>query len=86
MFAAALGLLGLLLTIVGIYRFLSYSASQRTHETSIRVALGARRGAVLELLVAQGLLLVLAGPGIGFVAMSALRPPPPESALRRQAV
>jgi predicted permease len=73
-FAGALGLLGLTLAIVGVYGVVSYSASQRTHEIGIRLALGAQRRDILRLVVGQGLVFVLIGLGIGVVLMFALSP------------
>ena len=62
--AAALGLLGLTLAIVGVYGVISFSTSQRTHEIGIRVALGAQRSQILKLILRQGLLII----GIGLLA------------------
>jgi len=62
--AAALGLLGLTLAIVGVYGVISYSTSQRTHEIGIRIALGAQRSQILTLILRQGLIIV----GIGLLA------------------
>ena len=64
-FAGALGGLGLLLAIVGVYGTVSYSASRRKHEIGIRMALGARPGSVLKLVMRQAGLLVAAGVAIG---------------------
>jgi putative ABC transport system permease protein len=61
----AFALLGLILGAVGIYGIVSYSVTQRTHEIGIRMALGARAGNVLSLILRNGLALVLTGIVIG---------------------
>jgi len=62
----------LFLTAVGIYGVLSFHVARRTHEIGIRIALGARRGDVLRMVVAQGVALVTVGIGIGFAGALAL--------------
>jgi predicted permease len=67
-FAGAFGLLALILAAVGIYGVIAYTTRQRTHEIAIRVAMGARRGHVFRMVLGQGLLLTLAGLGVGIAA------------------
>lgn len=64
-FAGALGALGLLLAIVGVYGVVSYGASQRQHEIGIRLALGAQSRSVLRLIINQAVILVAIGVGVG---------------------
>jgi putative ABC transport system permease protein len=59
------GLTGLALALVGLYGLVAYSVARRTREFGIRMAIGAGRGAVLRLVLKQGLTLALIGDGIG---------------------
>jgi predicted lysophospholipase L1 biosynthesis ABC-type transport system permease subunit len=70
--AAAMGLLGLLLAIVGVYGVVSYAATQRTQELGVRMALGASPRQILGLLLRQGARLVAAGLLFGLAGAWAL--------------
>src|SRR5262245_5159174 len=61
----ALASLGLFLAVFGLYGVIAYSASQRSGEIGLRIALGADRGAVLRLVMKQGLAFVAAGIVLG---------------------
>jgi len=65
---SAFGLLALLMSSVGLYGVLAYVVSQRRREVAIRLALGARPGDVLRMMMAQGLRLIVIGLAIGLLA------------------
>ena len=60
-----LGLLGTVITCVGIYGVMAYVVELRTHEIGIRMALGARPGAILSSILGQALIYLGAGLAIG---------------------
>jgi len=64
--------LALTLAAVGISGVISHSVSRRTHEIGIRMALGARKGDVLKMVVGQGLKLAIIGVVIGIAGALAL--------------
>jgi putative ABC transport system permease protein len=65
---ASLSILGMFLAAVGLYAAVAYVVNRRTHEIGIRMALGARRGDVLRLVLAQGLRLSATGAAVGLAA------------------
>ena len=65
-------ILALLLACVGIYGVISYSMAQRVREFGIRMALGATRQDILQMVIGQSLRLALTGVAIGAVAAFSL--------------
>ena len=65
---ALVGLLGLLLSAVGLYGVVAYSVRERSREIGIRLALGARCGDVHALVLRQGFKIVCVGLALGAVS------------------
>jgi predicted permease len=70
--SSVFGLLGLLLASVGLYGLLSYEVGRRRREIGIRMALGAQKGDVFRMVIAQGLKLALVGVAIGIAGVLAM--------------
>ncbi|HUQ82556.1 MAG TPA: FtsX-like permease family protein, partial [Gemmatimonadaceae bacterium] len=66
------GLLALVVAAIGLYSVVAYDVSQRTRELGVRVALGASAGAVLRLVVGEGVRVVFVGLALGAVAALSL--------------
>jgi putative ABC transport system permease protein len=62
----------LVLCLLGLYGVLAHTVTSRTQEISVRMALGARPGQVLSLVVGQGLKWVVSGIVLGLLAALAL--------------
>ena len=66
------GVMGLTLGALGIYGVLAYAVTQRRQELGVRVALGATPGAMLALIVRQGMVLAAIGIVAGVAGAFAL--------------
>src|SRR6185436_12507324 len=72
MLTGLFAVVALILASIGIFGVLNYSVAQRTQEMGLRVALGAQTRDVLQLVLGQGVRLILLGLAVGLVASLAL--------------
>ncbi|MBZ5607131.1 MAG: ABC transporter permease [Acidobacteriia bacterium] len=71
-FYGAIGSFGLILAAIGLAGVTAYSVARRRKEIGIRMALGARKGQVLRLVMREGGTLVMAGTLLGFLGAIAV--------------
>jgi len=64
---ALFSLMAVVLASVGIYGVMHYSVAQRTHEIGLRMALGARPGNVVRMVIGQGIALAAMGLAAGLI-------------------
>ena len=71
---AALGGMGLFLSMVGLYGVVAFSVGRRKREIGLRMAIGADKSQVLRMVLKQGLILACAGVVVGMLLSTVARP------------
>jgi predicted permease len=66
--SSAFGFLALLLACVGLYGTMAYSVARKTNEIGIRMALGAKRGTILSMVLRETAIIVIVGIVVGLPA------------------
>jgi putative ABC transport system permease protein len=64
---ASFAVVALSLAAVGIYGVMAFTVAQREHEIGLRMALGASRGRVVNMILKEGMTLALFGLGLGLI-------------------
>jgi putative ABC transport system permease protein len=72
MLFALFAALAVVLAALGIYGVMTYSVTERTHEVGIRMALGAQKHQVLQLIIRKGMTITLIGVAVGLATAFAL--------------
>jgi len=62
-----IGLMGMTLTMIGLYGLVSYAVNRRTREIGIRIAIGATTARILRMVLREGMMPVWAGAAAGLV-------------------
>ncbi|HEY7393083.1 MAG TPA: FtsX-like permease family protein, partial [Bryobacteraceae bacterium] len=68
----AFALFGLILAAIGVYGVMSYLVAQGTHDIGVRMALGAQRTKIIQMILRQGVELAAIGIGVGLIGAVAL--------------
>ncbi len=64
---ASMGVIGVFLALVGLYGLVAFDVGRRTREIGVRMALGARRGSLLRMVLRQALVLAICGMSGGLL-------------------